>query len=210
LISDGLQNGKDCDTLGAERQCMEETPLETIPAFTPQRRQVNKRPVYLVLVIIVLILLFLGFRAVSSNKSSTSSPTPTPTPTIAIVPTDTPTPTPTSSVTPTVTPIPTLNPVDPTTGLDRSKLSVTVQNGSGAAGVAAKGETILKHLGYNVAGTGNADNFSYTNVVIQVKQASNNYLSLLQNDLGLSYTIGSTSANLPDSFSSDALVIIGQ
>ncbi|HUD09663.1 MAG TPA: LytR C-terminal domain-containing protein [Patescibacteria group bacterium] len=191
---------------------MEETPLETIPAFTPQRRQVNKRPVYLVVVIVVLILLFLGFRAASSSKSSTSVPTPTLTPTIAVVPTETETPTPTttSSVTPTATPIPTLNPVDPTTGLDRSQLSVTVQNGSGTAGVAAKGETILKHLGYNVVGTGNADNFNYTNVVIQVKQASNNYLSLLQTDLGLSYTIGTTSANLPDSFSSDALVIIGQ
>jgi hypothetical protein len=32
----------------------------------------------------------------------------------------------------------------------------------------------------------------------------------LQTDLGLSYTIGSTSADLPDSFSSNALVIIGK
>ena len=192
---------------------MEETPLEAIPSFTPQRRQTNKRSAYLILAIIILVLLFLGYRVVSSNKSLPPAPAPTPASNAAVVlPTDTPIPPPTttSTVTPTVTPIPTLNPVDSATGLDRSKLSVTVQNGSGAAGVAEKGAANLKHLGYNVAGTGNADNFNYTNVVIQVKSASNNYLSLLQNDLGLSYTIGSTSANLPDSFSSDALVIIGQ
>jgi hypothetical protein len=185
---------------------MEETPLEAIPSFTPQRRQTNKRSAYLILAIIILVLLFLGYRVVSSNKSLP------PANAAVVLPTDTPIPPPTttSTVTPTVTPIPTLNPVDSATGLDRSKLSVTVQNGSGAAGVAGKGAANLKHLGYNVAGTGNADNFNYTNVVIQVKSASNNYLSLLQNDLGLSYTIGSTSANLPDSFSSDALVIIGQ
>jgi hypothetical protein len=190
---------------------MEETPLEAIPAFTPQRRQVNKRPVYLVVVIVVLILLFLGFRAVSSSKNTTPISTPTPTPVAEIIsPTNTPTPTTTPSEAPTITPIPTLNSVDHASGLDRSKLSVTVQNGSGTAGVAAKGETTLKHLGYNVVGTGNADNFNYANVVIQVKPASSDYLSLLQTDLGLSYTIGTTSADLPNSFSSDALVIIGK
>jgi hypothetical protein len=87
---------------------------------------------------------------------------------------------------------------------------VTVQNGSGEAGVAGKGADALKRLGYNVTGTGNADNFDYTNVVIQVKNSSSDYLDLLKTDLGLSYTIGTTSADLPDSFSSDALVIIGQ
>jgi hypothetical protein len=106
--------------------------------------------------------------------------------------------------------MPTQNPVDPATGLDRSQLSVTVENGSGAAGVAGKGADVLKNLGYDVTSTGNADNFNYTGVTIQVKAASSDYLNLLKTDLGSSYTIGSTSADLPDSFSSDALVIIGQ
>jgi len=187
---------------------MEETPLEAIPTFTPQRRQTNKRSAYLILAIIVLILLFLGYRAVSSSKSS---PTPTPTPSAAVVvPTDTPTPTLTPSVTPTVTPKPTIDPVDKDSGLDRSQLSVTVQNGSGTAGVAGKGSDTLKNIGYDVVATGNAENFNFTNVTIQVKSGKSDFLNLLKKDLGFSYTIQTATSDLPDSFSSDALVIIGQ
>ena len=133
----------------------------------------------------------------------------TPSPTEGL-PTETPTPTLVPNTTTTPTPVPTLNPIDQASGLDRSQLAVTVENGSGEAGVAGKAADVLKHLGYNVTGTGNADNYNYTNVVIQVKGASSQYLTLLQTDLGLSYTIGTTSADLPDSFSSDAVVIIGQ
>jgi len=85
-----------------------------------------------------------------------------------------------------------------------------VQNGSGTAGVAAKGVSVLKGLGYDVVTSGNADNFNYTNVTIQVKSGKSDFLSLLKKDLGFNYTIGSATSDLPDSFSSDALVIIGQ
>jgi hypothetical protein len=191
---------------------MEETPLEGIPALGPQKRAVNKRFVYLLLTILVILVAFFSYRIFWTKGKSAISQNPAviaPSPT-QTVPTDTPTSTPAPNITTTPTPVPTLNPVDKASGLDRSKLSVTVENGSGEAGVAGKGADTLKHLGYNVTGTGNADNFNYTNVVIQVKSASNDYLSLLQTDLGLSYTIGTTSADLPDSFSTDALVIIGK
>jgi hypothetical protein len=192
---------------------MEETPLEAIPTFTPQRRQSNRKPAYLILAIIILILLFLGYRAVSSSNSS-ALPTPTPAPNaVMTTPTDTPTPTPTlaPSVTPTVTPKPSVNPIDKESGLDRSKLSVTVQNGSGTAGVAAKGVTVLKDLGYDVVGSGgNADNFDFANVTVQVKSGKSDFLNLLKKDLGFSYTIQAATSDLPDSFSSDALVIIGK
>jgi hypothetical protein len=192
---------------------MEETPLEVIPTFTPQRRQTNKRSVYLILAIIVIILLFLGYRAISSNKGSAPAPTPTPMPNVAVVtPIETATPTPTTSptVTPTVTPKPTVDPVDKDSGLDRSKLSVTVQNGSGTVGVAGKAKDVLENVGYDVVGTDNADNYDFTNVTIQVKSSKSDFLALLKKDLGFSYTIGSTTSDLPDSFSSDALVIIGK
>ena len=190
---------------------MEETPLEAIPTFTPVRRQTNKRSAYLILGIILLILLFLGFRAITSGKSSAPTPTPTPASNAAVaIPTETPTPTLAPSITPTVTPTPTVNPVDKDSGLDRSQLSVTVQNGSGTAGVAAKGVTVLKNLGYDVVGNGKADNFNYSNVTVQVKSGKSDFLSLLKKDLGFNYTIGAATADLPDSFSSDALVIIGQ
>lgn len=185
---------------------MEETPFEAIPTFTPQRRQGNKKPAYLILAIIIVILLLLGFKAVASHKAT---PVPTPTP-IVVAPTPTPTPTVSPSVTPEVSVTPTVNPVDKDSGLDRSKLSVTVQNGSGTAGVAAKGTAALKNLGYDVVGSGNADNFNFTNVTIQAKAAKSDFLNLLKKDLGFSYTIQAATSDLPDSFSSDALVIIGK
>jgi hypothetical protein len=187
---------------------MEETPLEAIPAFGPKpKRPVNKRFVYLVLTIIVLIIAFFSYKAFGPKAKGTVPPqSAIVTPTIAPEAANNTSPTPTisSSITPTV------NPIDKSTGLDRSKLSVIVQNGSGEAGVGGKASDTLKNLGYDVVSTGNADNFDYTDVVIQVKPVKSDYLDLLKNDLGLSYTIGTTSADLPDSFSSDALVIIGK
>ena len=180
---------------------MEESPLEAIPALGPQKRPVNKRFVYLILTILVLLVAFFSYRIFGTKEKGTISQKP------AIA---TPTPTSIPGVTTTPTLVPTLDPVDQATGLDRSQLSVTVENGSGEAGVAGKGADTLKHLGYNVTGTGNADNFDFTNVVIQVKAGSSDYVDLLKTDLSLSYTIGSSSADLPDSFSSDALVIIGK
>jgi len=69
---------------------MEETPLEAIPTFTPQRRQAKKWPAYLILAIVIIFLLFLGYKAVSSHKSPAPVPTPTP---IVAAPSATPTPT---------------------------------------------------------------------------------------------------------------------
>jgi len=191
---------------------MEETPLEAIPALGSQKRSVNKRFVYLILTILVLLVAFFSYRIFGTKSKGDISQSPAvtvPSPT-QVLPTDTPIPTSTPAVAVSPTAVPTLNPLDPTTGLDRSQLAVTVENGSGQAGVAGKAASALTHLGYNVVATGNADNFNYTNVVIQVKSASQDYLNLLQTDLGSDYTIGTTSADLPDSFSSDALVIIGQ
>ena len=196
---------------------MEDTPLESTPAPSLPKRQINKRFIYLVVAIVVLLLLFIGIKALNSNKSSNlqqipSQPSPS-VPTDTPTPLETSTPTPTNKPTPTETPTPkpTGNPVDNQTGLDRSQLSVTVENGSGQAGVAGSASDTLKSLGYDVVGTQNADNFDYTNVTIQVKSGSSNYLNLLKSDLSsANYTIGSATSDLPDSFSSDALVIIGQ
>jgi len=188
---------------------MEDSPLEAIPALGPQKRSVNKRFVYLILTILILLVAFFSYRIFGAKQKGAISEKPA---IVAPSPTDTPFLTPTSSpsitAAPTVTPI--SNSVDKATGLDRSKLSIIVQNGSGAEGVAGKAETVLKNLGYDVVSTGNADNFNYTNVVIQVKAARSDYLGLLKTDLGLSYTIGSNSADLPDSFSTSALVIMGK
>ena len=192
---------------------MEENPIDATPALTPlPKRKINKRFIYLVLAILILSILFIGFKALNSNSSKTENLQSIPSESTPSIPTDTPTPIATETPTPTNTPTPKLtsSPVDKQTGLDRSNLTVMVENGSGEEGVAGKASDILKNLGYDVSGTQNADNFDYTNVTIQVKSASSDYLTLLKKDLGFDYTIDSATSDLPDSFSSDALVIIGK
>lgn len=95
-------------------------------------------------------------------------------------------------------------------GLDRSTLSIAVVNGSGIEGTAGKAATILKDLGYNVASTGNADNFNYVGVTIKVKKEKNNFIELLKKDLSKDYIITSASSDPSSSFSTDALIIIGK
>ena len=179
----------------------------------------NKFKKFLFLFIFLIFLAGVGFFATKyffGGKEETKSLTITATPTEYQFPTDTPTPSasPTAALkaTPTAKPTtkPTLNSTDSASGLDRSALSIEVQNGSGEGGVAGKGSETLKALGYNVIATGNADNFDYQNVTIQVKSTKSKYLDLLKKDLGFSYTIGTTSADLSSSSTADALVIIGK
>lgn len=195
---------------------MEENQTTQTPAqFTPAPRKINKRFLYLLGLIIFLMVAFAGYRLLGSQTSPNQNTSQTPTPTEFVIPTDTPTPaeeTPTPTVEPTDTPTPkpTQNPIDSATGLDRSKLSVTVQNGSGEAGVAKKGADFLTNLGYDVSAPSNADKDDYTGATIQVKAGNSQYLDLLKNDLGKEYTVSSSSSDLADSFSTDALVIIGK
>ncbi|MEK7517575.1 MAG: LytR C-terminal domain-containing protein, partial [Patescibacteria group bacterium] len=93
---------------------------------------------------------------------------------------------------------------------NRSKLSVSIMNGSGETGAATKASDFLKGLGYNVVSVGNADREDYQNTKIQVKSNKSEFLSLLKNDLSKNYTIGETSSDLPESSPEDALVIIGK
>jgi len=148
----------------------------------------------------------------SSQQKQVASVTPTPAE--FQFPTDTPQPSisPTeetgeTTITPTAKAV---NPIDSSTGLDRSTLSVEVQNGSGEPGIAGKGADVLRGFGYKIASTGNADNFDFVNVTIKVKSTKANFLALLKKDLGFSYTVGTTSADLDSSSAADALVIIGK
>lgn len=95
-------------------------------------------------------------------------------------------------------------------GLDRSKLSVTVQNGSGIEGTAGKAANILKEFGYNVPTTGNADNYNYEGVTIKVKKENSNFLELLKKDLAKDYKITESSSDLSSDSPTDALIIIGK
>lgn len=165
---------------------------------------------FIILVGIVFSIQKLFFEAETEEKP----PVITQTPTEFQFPTDTPMPTPTGEEEePTISPTiakPTVNPVDQSTGLDRSTLSIEVQNGSGEVGAASKGSDILKSFGYKITATANADNFDYENATIKVKSIKSNFLALLKKDLGFSYTIGSASADLSSDSAADVLVIIGK
>ena len=191
--------------------------MEDSTLQTGALNQSPKRSKFLIFFVISIFIIVGAFGAWQffGAKSQEEEKIPTPTPTEFQLPTEKPTPEatkeePANTPSPTSTPEPTVNPIDKTTGLDRSKLSIEVQNGSGAVGVAKKAADVLKALGYVISSTGNADNYEYSNVTIQVKGGKSNFLSLLQKDLGSSYTVGTASADLTATSSADALVIVGK
>lgn len=191
-----------------------QSPINQFNYSSPETPRKPKKFIYVVIFLVIVVIFFLTKNLFFGSNKNKEVPAITPTPTEFQFPTDTPTPA--VSLTPEAekpTAAPTaksVNPVDASTGLDRSTLSVEVQNGSGEVGAASKGADVLKGFGYKVSGTGNADNFNYETVTIQVKSTKSNYLALLKKDLGFSYTVGSTSADLSSSSTADALVIIGK
>ncbi|OGH14030.1 MAG: hypothetical protein A3H50_01025 [Candidatus Levybacteria bacterium RIFCSPLOWO2_02_FULL_37_10] len=94
--------------------------------------------------------------------------------------------------------------------LDRSKISISVENGSGLEGTAGKASDFLKGKGYNIVSTANADNYNYKGTTIKVKSSTNAYLNLIKKDLSEKYTVNNTSFDLSQDFTADALVIIGK
>lgn len=168
---------------------------------TPHRKRNWKKLIYLLGAVLIIVVLFNVVRTLTGgSKSASPSPTPTPVAEEELIqtPEESPTPEPTTSS------------IDSATGLDRSELSVAIQNGSGEAGVAKKASDLLEGLGYDVVSTGNADNFDYTDVTVRVKASDKKYLPLLIKDLSGTYTIGASSSDLSASESAEALVIIGK
>lgn len=202
---------------------MEETKFQTseqqFPASTSSKRPSGfSRLVFIIIALAILGGIVFGAYKFLGSRGKKEEASVTPTPTEFVFPTDTPAPTPTPEVKPspsisptkTPTPKPSINPIDKTTGLDRSKLSIEILNGSGTAGVAKKAADILKNLGYSVTSTGNADNFNYETTTIEVKSTKSDYLVLLKKDLTNSYSIGTSSSTLSASVSADARIIVGK
>ncbi len=102
------------------------------------------------------------------------------------------------------------SPANNAANLDRSKLTITVENGSGAEGIAGKASTFLESLGYKASTTANADNYNYTGATIKVKSDKKDYLDLLKTDLSKNYTITASSSDLSAGSPTDAVVIIGK
>lgn len=172
----------------------------------PPRKRSPKKLLLLIGAVLLVLVAVNGLRMLGSK----SEPSPTPTPTPAIEDFSALEPSPTPSEEPTPTPQPQADPIDSATGLDRSDLSIRIENGSGTAGVAGKASTYLKNLGYTIVSTGNASNFNYEDVTIQIKASEKAFLPLLNKDLSKEYSVGSATSDLSATSSADALVIIGK
>ena len=94
--------------------------------------------------------------------------------------------------------------------LERNKISISVENGSGIEGTAGKASDFLKEKGYSIVSTANANNYNYKGTTIKVKSSTNAYLDLLKKDLSEKYTVSNTSSDLSQDFTADALIIIGK
>ncbi len=192
-------------------------------SFQDPSFETNERSSSRTFIVVIAIVLLLGVGIFGASRfnlfGTTTKPSPTPLPTM--IPTEKPSPTkaPTETPAPTgktkTTPSPTLKasptPAKKTGGtLDKAALSVSVKNGSGKPGAAQQGADTLNKLGYTVASTGNADNYDYLDITIQIKPSKQSYLTQLKKDLSSAYTVGSTSATLSESSSPDAVVIVGK
>ena len=95
-----------------------------------------------------------------------------------------------------------------TSGVDKSKLSIVVQNGSGTDGFAAQAAQILEQHGYTIQDTGNADSFVYTEtLVIYRSQDDEAAAEAIVADLGIGRAVyGSVYYSLK----TDIQVVVGQ
>ncbi|MCL4354914.1 LytR C-terminal domain-containing protein, partial [Patescibacteria group bacterium] len=151
------------------------------PSFSynkPEKRLSSRVAILIAGIVLVVLLLFGISKYLSSKPEKTVSGSVSSTTTTQTVePTLTATPSPTlkpGKITPTPTKASSSS-IDKVTGLDRAKLTVAIENGSGVVGAAGKASTLLTGLGYKVASTGNADKYTYVNVTIQVKTSSSKY-----------------------------------
>lgn len=110
--------------------------------------------------------------------------------------------------TPTLTPTPTPTPMP--AAVNRSDITVQVLNGGGVVGSGAKMKAFLEEKGYKVSDVKNADEFTFQETEIHVKDGKEAYLDLLKTDLAEKYTAGTTAADLASDSSSDAQVIVGK
>jgi hypothetical protein len=212
LVWADLQNKKKIAIIGGMEDTSFQSPVNQFSYSSPEMPKKPKKFVYFLIFLVIVVIFFFAKNMFSGSNKQAEQNKITPTLTEYQFPTDTPVPSISPAeeekdVTPTAKAV---NSIDKSTGLDRSKLTVEIQNGSGVTGAAAKASDALKGFGYKVSKVGNADKSDYADVTVQVKSAKSDFLALLKKDLGFSYTVGSASADLDSSSTADALVIIGK
>jgi len=174
-----------------------------------QSKRFPSRFLILVAVVIVLALIVFGISQLFFAKQSPKKESLV-VPTVALTPTNPPEATKGAEVTPTKGTDKTPTPKPGTSALDKTKISIEVQNGSGEPGVASKMAAFLKNLGYKISSTGNAKNYEYTGVTIQTKAGFKDYIAGLKKDLTPDYIVSASSSDLSASSAAEIVVIVGK
>lgn len=105
----------------------------------------------------------------------------------------------------TATPAPTAD--DTSLQIDYDKYPIKVLNGSGIPGVASTGKDLLTKAGFSVSSTGNADNYKYTDTIIQAgADVPKAYLTKLSQSLAKSYKVAEVES--PSGIAKDAVTVI--
>lgn len=113
------------------------------------------------------------------------------------------------SITPTTAPSETPSPTK--AGVDVSKYTIQVLNGSGIAGEAGKVKGLLTEKEFKVEDIGNAEDASYTKTIIKAKKAvPSEFIDALTKVLQKTYAIDSSNVTLKDSSTTDMVVIVGR
>lgn len=140
--------------------------------------------------------LYVYFNGISSLKNQEEEVEPTPT--------EEPQPSQEPQATPNGSPIPSATPV---AKLDTLKVSVL--NGSGKIGEAGKAKALIEKAGFKVGQTGNAQNFSFTDTLVQFKSTvPTETQKKLQDSLKASYSVKVGEA-LDAKSSFDIIVTVG-
>lgn len=173
--------------------------------------QKPKRTGLIFVLVFIVILAAIGvyvFGASTKKSVPIISPTPTQAPTLIPVITESEISPTATSVSPTAKPKTTPSPTPKTSSTERSSLEITVLNGSGTAGAAKNISSYLEGLGYTIKSVGNADNYNYEGLTVNVSKEKSSYLTMLKKDLAEKSS--SISAQVVSSLTVDAEVIIGK
>lgn len=164
--------------------------IQKSPFLDDEQKGSHKRLVILLVILVILIGVVIGgFFYLQKKHMFSSAQLPQPLPV----------------VTRKATPTPMVVPVDLTA------YQITVLNGSGIAGEAAKVKGMLSNAGFSVATIGNATNSAFTQTIIQTKPTvPNAFVSKLKDSLSSSFTVGDTQQLASGSATSDVVVIVGK
>ncbi len=91
---------------------------------------------------------------------------------------------------------------------NRRDFSIRILNGSGIAGAAGKMRDFLSAKGYPIESVGNAENFSYQTITVQIKTSKKGISGLLTKDLEERYSIN-IGSSISEDEKFDILLIVG-